>query len=121
MKFNFESRDDYFNLALSETYDYNQLMTAMDNTLKICIDSGYSKLLMSIIDEVAEKIVVDANDTTISKSRAISEISGSYSGLMSFTISICTSFFSFIYGLILQGNLRDTTLSINLDKLGYYI
>lgn len=46
MKFNFESRDDYFHLALSETYDYNQLETAMDNTLKICIDSGYSKLLI---------------------------------------------------------------------------
>jgi Na+/melibiose symporter-like transporter len=78
-------------------------------------------IFMSIIDEAAEKMVVDPKNATISKSRAISEISGSYSGLMSFTISICTSFFSFIYGLILQDNIRNTTvLTFSLASMSLF-
>ncbi len=78
-------------------------------------------IFTSIIDEAAEKMVIDAKNRTISKSKGISEISGSYSGLMSFTISICTSIASFIYGLILQGNIKDTTvLTFSLASMSLF-
>jgi Na+/melibiose symporter-like transporter len=73
----------------------------------------YSPIMTEIIDVSAEKIVKSSNIED--RSQAVTIISGAYYGLFSFSVNIATSFVSFIYGFIYQG---DNSTNPNILTLG---